>query len=73
MQPSAAIRYDQNGGPSVSDLSVIDVLMFNSPAQARELLDPFALRPPQSLGVVSDIESSPPGPFRVPLDHRETG
>jgi hypothetical protein len=37
------IRYDQNDGPFVPDLSIIDVLMFNSPAQTRELLDRFVL------------------------------
>jgi hypothetical protein len=73
LSTSTDIRYDQNGQPFVPDLSVIDVLMFNSPAQTRELLDGFVLRPPRSLGAVSDIESSPPGSLRVPLDHRETG
>ena len=70
---NADIRYDQNGGSFVADLSVIDVLMFNSPAQTRELLDRFVLRPPQSVGAASDIESSPPRPLRVPLDQHETG
>jgi hypothetical protein len=41
----ADIRYDQGAGPFVPDLSIIDVLMFNSPAQTRELLDRFVLRP----------------------------
>jgi hypothetical protein len=68
---SADIRYAQNGAPFVPDLSVIDVLMFNSPAQTRELLARFVLQPPLSLGELSDIESSPPGPLRIPLDHRE--
>jgi len=67
------VRYDQTGGPFMSDLSVIDVLMFNSAAQTRELLDRFVLRPPQSVGALSDIEPSPPRPLRVPLDHRESG
>ena len=66
------IRYDQNG-PFVSDLSIIDVLMFNSPAQTRALLDRFVLRPPESLGAVSDIEPSPRRPLLVPIDHREAG
>ena len=70
---NADIRYDQNGGPFVADLSVIDILMFNSPAQTRALLDRFELRPPQSVGAARDIESSPPGAVRVPLDHREAG
>jgi WbqC-like protein family len=73
LSTNADVRYNQNGGPFVSDLSIIDVLMFNSPAQTRELLDQFVLTAPQSLGAVSDIESSPPGPLRVPLDHRESG
>ena len=73
LSTEADIRYDQNGGPFVSDLSVIDLLMFNSLAETRELLDRFVLRPPQSLGAVSDIESSPPRPLGVPLDDRETG
>ena len=73
LSTSADIRYHQNGGPFVSDLSVIDVLMFNSPAQTRELLDRFVLRPPRSLGAAGDIEPSPPGPLRVPFDHRQTG
>ena len=68
LSANADIRYDQNGWPFVSDLSVIDVLMFNSLAQTRELLDRFVLRPAQSGGPVSDIESSPPRPLRVPLD-----
>jgi hypothetical protein len=59
LSTNAYIRYDQNGGPFVSDLSIIDVLMFNSPARTRELLDHFVLTPPQSLGAVSDIASSP--------------
>jgi WbqC-like protein family len=67
------VRYDQNGRTFVPDLSVIDVLMFNSPAQTRELLDRYVLRPPQSPGAVSDIESSPPRPLGIPLDDRETG
>jgi WbqC-like protein len=73
LSTSASARYDQNGGRFVPDLSVIDVLMFNSPAQTRELLDRFVLRPPQSVGAVSDIEPSPPRPLGVPLDDRETG
>ena len=73
LSTNADVRYNQNSGTFVSDLSVIDVLMFNSPAQRRELLDRFVLRPPQSPGAVSDVESSPPGPLRVPLDQRETG
>jgi WbqC-like protein len=73
LSTNADIRYNQNGGPFVSDLSVIDVLMFNSQAQTRELLDRFVLKPPQSRAAVSDIESSPPGSLRVPLDHRQTG
>jgi WbqC-like protein family len=73
LSTEADTRYDQNGGPFISDLSVIDILMFNSPAQTRELLDRFVLRPPQSLGGVSDIEPSPPRPLRVPLGDRETG
>ena len=73
LSTEADTRYDQNGGLFVPDLSVIDVLMFNSPAQTRELLDRFVLRPPQSLGAVSDIEPSPPRPLGVPLDDRETG
>jgi len=67
------IRYDQNCGTFVSDLSVIDLLMFNSPAQMRELLDGFVLRPPQSPRAVGDIETSPPRPLRIPFDDRETG
>jgi hypothetical protein len=43
LSTNADIRYDQSGGPFVLDLSVIDVLMFNSPAQTRELLDHFVL------------------------------
>lgn len=39
------LRYDQNGGPFVPDLSIIDVLMFNSLGQTRELLDRFVLQP----------------------------
>ena len=50
LSANADIRYDQNGGRFVADLSVIDVLMFNSPAQTRELLDRFVLRAPESLG-----------------------
>ena len=46
LSTNADIRYNQNGGPFVPDLSVIDVLMFNSPARTRELLDGFALTPP---------------------------
>jgi hypothetical protein len=72
LSTNADIRYDQNGGPFVSDLSVIDVLMFNSSPQTRELLDHFVLKPPHSLGSASDIESSPPGSLSRPLDHRET-
>ena len=44
LSTNADIRYDQNGELFVPDLSIIDVLMFNSPAQARELLDRFVLR-----------------------------
>ena len=40
------LRYEQNGGPFVPDLSIIDVLMFNSVAQTRALLERFALTPP---------------------------
>jgi WbqC-like protein family len=43
LSTNADIRYDQNCEPFVPDLSVIDVLMFNSPAQTRELLDRFVL------------------------------
>lgn len=39
------LRYEQSGGPFVPDLSIIDVLMFNSPAQTRALLDGFVLQP----------------------------
>jgi hypothetical protein len=39
------LRYEQNGGPFVPDLSIIDVLMFNSLGQTRELLDRFVLQP----------------------------
>ena len=53
LSTDADIWYDQSGGPFVSDLSIIDVLMFNSPAQTRELLDRFVLRPPESVGPVS--------------------
>jgi hypothetical protein len=73
LSTDADIRYDQNGGPFVSDLSVIDVLMYNSLAQTRELLDRFVLEAPPSLRALSDIESSPPRPLGVPLDDRETG
>jgi WbqC-like protein family len=73
LSTKANTRYDQNGGPFVSDLSVIDVLMFNSPAQMRELLGRFVLKPPQSLEAAGDIETSPPRPLRIPLDDRETG
>ena len=73
LSTNADIRYDQNGGTFVSDLSVIDVLMFNSPAQMRELLDRFVLKPPQSPGAVGDIETSPPRPVRIPLNDREIG
>lgn len=73
LSTNADIRYDQNGGTFVSDLSVIDVLMFNSLAQMRELLERFELRPPQSPGAAGDVETSPPGPLRIPLDDRETG
>jgi hypothetical protein len=73
LSTEADIRYDQNGGPFVPDLSVIDVLMFNSPAQTRELLERFVLRPPPSLGALSDIESSPTGALGVPFEDRETG
>ena len=72
LSTNADVRYNQNGGPFVSDLSIIDVLMFNSLAQTHELLDQFVLTP-QSLGVPSDVETSPPGPIRVPLEHRESG
>ena len=57
LSTNADVRYNQNGGPFVSDLSIIDVLMFNSPAQTHELLDQFVLTPPQSLGALSDIET----------------
>lgn len=43
LSANADICYDQSGEPFVPDLSVIDVLMFNSPAQTRELLDRFVL------------------------------
>ncbi len=39
------LRYEQNGGPFVPDLSIIDVLMFNSLAQTRELLNRFVSQP----------------------------
>jgi hypothetical protein len=70
---NADVRYDQNGGPFVSDLSVIDILMFNTPAETLELLDRFLLRPPLSLGVTGDIEPSPSRTLLVPLDDHETG
>lgn len=40
------VRYEQHGGPFVPDLSIIDVLMFNSFTRTRELLERFALMPP---------------------------
>jgi hypothetical protein len=55
LEMDARIGYDQGGGSFVPDLSVIDVLMFNSPAQTRELLDRFALTPPQSVGPADDV------------------
>ena len=70
---NADIRYDQTGGPFVPDLSVIDVLMFNSPAQTGELLDRFVLRPAQSYGAPGDVEPSSARPLRIPLDDREIG
>ena len=73
LSTNADIRYDQNGDLFVPDLSVIDVLMFNSPAQTRELLDRFVLRPPHSIGAMGDVETSPPRPLLVPLDHCKTG
>ena len=45
LSTNADIRYDQNGGPFVPDLSIIDVLMFNSLARTRELLDQFRAEP----------------------------
>ena len=54
LSTNADVRYDQNGGPFVSDLSIIDVLMFNSPAQTRKLLDHFVLTPPQLAGAASE-------------------
>jgi hypothetical protein len=73
LSTNADIRYDQNGGPFVPDLSVIGVLMFNSPAQTRQLLDRFVVRPPHSLGSLGDVEPSPPRPPWVPLDDRKPG
>jgi WbqC-like protein family len=73
LSTNADIHYNQNGGPFVPDLSVIDVLMFNTPAQVRELLERFVLRPPRSLAPLGDVEPSPPGALRVPLDNREPG
>jgi hypothetical protein len=70
---NANTSYDQNGGPFVPDLSLIDALMFNSPAQTRELLEDFVLRTPQSVGAAGDIEPSPPRSLRVPLDDHESG
>ena len=40
---SAPIEYQQFGAPFVPSLSIIDVLMFNSPAAARTLLDRYQL------------------------------
>lgn len=67
------IRYEQRSGPFVPDLSVIDILMFNSPDQRHELLYRYELLPPQSIEAASDIEPSPRDPLGVPLGHRETG
>ena len=68
LSTNADIRYDQNGDLFVPDLSVIDVLMFNSPAQTRELLDRFVLRPPHSIGAMGDVRDlapkAPPCPTR---------
>ena len=50
LSTDADVRYEQGGAPFVPDLSVIDVLMFNSLAQTHELLDRFELLPPQSSG-----------------------
>jgi WbqC-like protein len=73
LRMNADTCYDQNGGRFVPGLSIIDVLMFNSATQTRELLDSFALLPPQSLGSAGDVQSSPPGPLRVPLYEHELG
>jgi WbqC-like protein family len=76
LSTNANVRYDQSGGPFVSDLSVIDILMFNSPTQARKLLDCFVFKSSltsQSGGATGDVKTSPPRPLRVPLDHPETG
>jgi ribosomal protein S18 acetylase RimI-like enzyme len=35
---SSAVQYPQFGGAFIPDLSIIDVMMFNSPAQIRELI-----------------------------------
>lgn len=62
----ADMHYDQNGARFVPDLSVIDVLMFNSTAQTRELLDRFLLEPPavtRSVGRhTTPAPQAPPGP-----------
>jgi hypothetical protein len=73
LSTNADLRYDQNGGTFVPDLSVIDVLMFNSPAQTRKLLDRFVLTSPHSIGAMGDVQTAPPGAFRVPLDHCKAG
>ena len=44
LSTNADIRYDQSSGLFVPGLSVIDVLMFNSPAQTRELLERCVFR-----------------------------
>jgi hypothetical protein len=49
------VRYDQAGKPFVPDLSVIDVLMFNSLARTRRLLERYVLQSSQSLGTASDV------------------
>ena len=67
------LRYAQGGGSFLRDLSVIDVLMFNSPARTRELLDCFVLEPPRSPGTPGDVEPAPARPLRIPLDDREPG
>lgn len=72
LEPDTSIGYDQNRELFVPDLSVIDVLMFNSPAQTRELLDRFSLTPPQSLGPTDDVEPAARGAFGVPLQERQT-
>jgi len=40
---SHRVPYPQLGGPFVPDLSIVDVLMFNSPDRIRELLDGYEL------------------------------